>query len=74
MKKIYCVVLSQLDEFGNRDHSWEFSSCTRLDKAKKERKNYQKRIELGEFNHYGDNLVADIEIREYESNNLIEII
>ena len=74
MKKIYCVVLSELDEFGNRENAWEMSSDTVLSKAKQERRTYQKRIESGEFKELSTNLIADIEIRDYETNDLIEII
>lgn len=74
MKKIYCVVLSELDEFGNRENAWEMSSDTVLSKAKQERRTYQKRIEAGEFKELSTNLIADIEIRDYETNDLIEII
>lgn len=74
MKKIYCVVLSELDEFGNRENAWEMSSDTVLSKAKQERRTYQKRIETGEFKELSTNLIADIEIRDYETNDLIEII
>lgn len=74
MKKVYCVVLSELDKFGNRKNVWEMCEDTVLSKAKRERKKYQKRIETGEFKKLSDNLFADIEIREYETNNLIEII
>ena len=42
MKKIYCVVLSELDDFGNRKNAWEMSSDTVLSKAKQERRTYQK--------------------------------
>lgn len=74
MKKIYCVVLSELDEFGNRENAWEMSSDTVLSKVKQERQTYQKRIESGEFKELSTNLIADIEIRDYETNDLIEII
>ena len=74
MKKIYCVVLSELDEFGNRKNAWEMSSNTVLSKVKQERRTYQKRIEAGEFKELSTNLIADIEIRDYETNDLIEII
>lgn len=74
MKKIYCVVLSELDEYGNRNNAWEMSSDTSLSKAKKEKREYQNRINLGEFKNLSNNLIAEIEIREFETNDLIEII
>ena len=74
MKKIYCVVLSELDEYGNRNNAWEMSSDISFSKAKKEKRIYQQRIDSGEFKELSNNLVAELEIREFESNDLIEII
>lgn len=73
-RKIYCVVISELDEFGNREHAWEMSNDVNPSKMKKERHEYQRRINLGEFKDLGKNLIADIEVRDYETNDLIEII
>ena len=74
MKKIYCVVLSELDEYGNRNNAWEMSSDISLSKAKKEKRIYQQKIDSGEFKELSNNLIAELEIREFESNDLIEII
>ena len=73
MKKIYCVVLSELDEFGNRNNAWEMSSDISLSKAKEEKRIYQQRIDNGEFKELSENLIAELEIRDFESNDLIEI-
>lgn len=74
IQKIYCIVISKFDKFGNRIDSYEMSCNTDIEKAKQSKKEYIQRVKDGEFKNFGDNLKVELEVRDYESNDLIEII
>ena len=74
IQKIYCIVISKFDKFGNRIDSYEMSCDTDIKKAKQSKEEYTQRVKNGEFKDFGDNLKVELEVRDYESNDLIEII
>ena len=74
IQKIYCVVISKFDKWGNRIDSYEMSCDTDIEKAKQSKEEYTQKVKNGEFNDFGKNLKVELEIRDYESNDLIEII
>ena len=74
IQKIYCIVISKFDKFGNRIDSYEMSCDTDIEKAKQSKKEYTQRVKNSEFKDFGDNLIVELEVRDYESNDLIEII
>lgn len=74
IQKIYCIVISKFDKFGNRIDSYEMSCDTDIEKAKQSKKEYIQRVKNGEFKDLGNNLKVELEVRDYESNDLIEII
>jgi hypothetical protein len=74
IQKIYCIVISKFDKFGNRIDSYEMSCDTDIEKAKQSKKEYTQRVKNSEFKDFGNNLKVELEVRDYESNDLIEII
>lgn len=74
IQKIYCVVISKFDKWGNRIDSYEMSCDTDIEKAKQSKEEYTQRVKNGEFKDFGNNLKVELEIRDYDSNDLIEII
>ena len=74
IQKIYCIVISKLDTDGNRIDAWEMGCDTNIENIKQSKKEYIQRVKDGEFKNFGDNLKIELEVRDYESNDLIEII
>lgn len=74
MKKIYCIVISKFNQFGNRIDAWEMGCNTDIEKAKQSKQEYEQRLKDGEFKDFGRILKVELEVRNYESNDLIEII
>ena len=74
ISKIYCVVISKFNQFGNRIDAWEMSCDTDLSKIKQSKQEYEQRLKNGEFKDLGRILKVELEVRDYESNDLIEII
>ena len=74
IQKIYCIVISKFDKFGNRINAWEMSCNTNFIIAKEHWKQYDEKLKNGEFSFCGKNSKVELEVRDYESNDLIEII
>lgn len=74
ISKVYCIVISEFDELGNRINSWEMSCNTNFAIAKEHYITYIERLKNGEFSFCGKNSKVELEVRDYESNDLVEII
>jgi hypothetical protein len=74
IQKIYCIVISKFNQFGNRIDAFEMSCDTNIEKAKQSKQEYEQRLKDGEFKKLGRILKVELEVRDYESNDLIEII
>lgn len=74
MKKIYCIVISSLDEFGNCIDAFEMACHTDFEIIKQFQSQYIQRVRNGEFPSLGKNLRVDLEVRNFETNDLIKII
>ena len=74
IQKIYCIVISKLDVDGNRIDAWEMGCDTNIENIKQSKQEYEQRLKDGDFKDFGNNLEVEIEVRDYESNDLIEII
>ena len=74
MKKIYCIVISSLDEFGSCIDAFEMACHTDLEIIKQFQSQYIQRVRNGEFPSLGKNLRVDLEVRNFETNDLIKII
>lgn len=70
-KKFYCLVISSLDEYGNRIDSLELAGDTNRNRIQKQKTKYKKN--LNEYSYMGDNLCLDLEVRNYETNDLLWI-
>lgn len=78
MKKFYSLVVSVLDEDGNRIETIEIVSSNNKKQIKSDRNQLEKRINKGEFDKYanfedGETLSADIEVHDDESYELLWI-
>lgn len=76
MKKYYELVVSILDKDGNRVDAIEITGAHVKKELHKERVKLRKRISDGEFNECadfenGESLVADIEVHDDESYELL---
>lgn len=76
MAKFYSVVVSVLDEYGNRIDAHEISGCTREREALADRAALRRLIAAGKYNHLAawGSLAADVEAHDAENWHLIEII
>ena len=74
ISKVYCIVISKFDKLGNRINAWEMSCNTNFTIAKEHWKQYDERLKNGEFSFCGKNSKVELEVRDYETNDLIEII
>ena len=74
IQKIYCIVISKFDTDWNRIDAWEMGCDTNIENIKQSKQEYEQRLKDGDFKDFGDNLEVEIEVRDYESNDLIEII
>lgn len=74
IKKIYCIVISEFDNIGNRINAWEMGCNTNIENIKQSKQEYEQRLKDGEFENWGNVLKVELEVRDYESNDLIEII
>lgn len=77
MKKYYSLVVSVLDEYGNREDAHEITSGPNKRDILKERTQLKREIQSGKydrFNSDGCTLAADIEVHDDETWELLEII
>ena len=78
MKKYYSLVVSVLDEDGNRVDAHEITGCNNKKEILKNRAQLKKDIKAGKYNEYasfddGETLSADIEVHDDESYELLWI-
>ena len=78
MKKFYSLVVSVLDEHGNRNEAHEIYGSNSKKDIRRERTKLKKDIKSGKYNHYadiesGETLSADIEVHDDESYELLWI-
>ena len=78
MKKYYSLVVSVFDEDGNRIEAIEICGSNSKKEIKKERNQLEVAIRNGEYDEYanfdnGESLVAEIEVNDDESYELLWI-
>ena len=76
MKKYYNLVVSVLDKDENRIDAYNITGGSNKKEILKERTKLKKEIEAGKYNKYanfekGETLIADIEVHDDESYELL---
>lgn len=77
MKKYYSLVISVLDEYGNRVDAHEITGSNNKKDILKERTQLKKEIKNGKYDHLNGEsctLLADIEVHNDDTWELLEII